>query len=98
MLIFPGWREVGRAMRWARQQDEVQGPHVRDLPFGRRYAWGWRADGQVVTVTLTWGISYSCSGRGPRTFRLDNLDPVEVLRVLAALGFISTEVAEVAPC
>lgn len=96
MLTFPGWRAVGRAMRWARQQDGIQGPAAFEWPFGREYVWGWYLDGQTVRVIVTWGIGFSVSLRGPRVVQLEGRDAVETLRVLAALDLIPAELAEVA--
>lgn len=98
MQTFANWRNVGRAMRWARQQEGViQGPAKFDQPFGREYVWGWWADGQTVRVHITWGIGYAVVLRGPRLLRIDQgVDPAGTLRVLAALDLIPAEIANAA--
>lgn len=91
MKTFPGWREVGRAMQWARRQDGIQGPATFDHPFGMRYVWGWFADGQTVHVVVTWGIGFEVNLRGPRQMSLQGRTAVETLRVLAALSLIRAD-------
>lgn len=93
MIPFPGWRNVGLTMRALRQQEGVQGPAIKNHPFGRSYSWGWPKTGQVVTVTVTWGIAYSITSRGPLDFRLNNPTSQHALRVLAALELIPANIA-----
>jgi hypothetical protein len=90
---FPHWRNVGRAMRWARRQEGLQGPEIFDRPFGRRYLWGWFSDGQTVSVNVTWGIGFAVKLRGPRSMELDGRNAAETLRVLAALDLIPADIA-----
>jgi hypothetical protein len=92
---FSNWRNVGRAMRWARQQEGViQGPATFGQPFGREYVWGWYADGQTVRVHITWGIGYAVTLHGPRLASItQGVKPAQVLRILAALELIPADIA-----
>lgn len=92
MNTFPGWRAVGRAMRWARQQDGI-GYATRERSFGRHHVWGWRANGQTIEIRITWGISTELHGRGPIRFMFEELTATQALRVLAALDLLPAELA-----
>jgi hypothetical protein len=94
MKPFPGWRNVGRAMRWARQQDGVtvavddEGFRVVDIR--------WRRGRDSVIVQHFPGLdmaSVSVKADGS-TFHQNNADAVRTLRVLAALKLIPAGLAE----
>jgi hypothetical protein len=97
MRTFPGWREVGRAMRWARQQDGVTVERLRDDETGR-ISWLWHGRNGLITAdyfpasdpaetTIETGDTYIDRARFE--------DGATALRVLAALDLIPAELAEV---
>lgn len=97
MMTFDGWRAVGRAMRWARQQDGVTVTHDGDAWFGHEWdrnsmdvvRLGGRGNrqGYGVMVSLADGRHVESAG----------LDAATALRVLAALDLIPAELADPRP-
>lgn len=93
MITFRNWRAVGRAMRWARQQEGVKvKPPTRGILIRSRIYRG-PADAIVQVNTIpgsTWFKTYT--GVTAST----NVNPenaAEALRVLAALELIPAEIA-----
>lgn len=97
MKIFPGWRAVGAAMRWARQQDGVQRSIIVDYGRLRHAAWE-RNDADFVALSRFGaalpGVTVHLAGG--LHLEADGLAPSEALRVLAVLDLIPAELAEVA--
>jgi hypothetical protein len=97
---FPGWRAVGRAMRWARQQDGVR-QEIEHAAVARQHRWyGPGRDGSIVGVTwggpLTHDVDIYVAGGGEH--ELVEPTAAQALRVLAAFDLIPAELAEVASC
>lgn len=92
MKTFTGWRAVGRAMRWARQQDAITYDRtIGDLAIDLR----WTAEGRYVLVELHPGqpcITVDIS-TGTTYWSGATTDAAELLRVLAALDLIPAELA-----
>lgn len=95
VLIFPGWREVGRAMRWARKQDGVEvrlTPTRGVLARGRRYL---RPGGTQVHVYTIPGATWFKTFSGVvGSAHVTPEDAAQALRVLAALDLIPAELAK----
>jgi len=103
--IFPGWREVGRAMRWARQQDGVTFDRTTmrnvwhfDLPPSIHVDHRWRGgDGREVLVShssILKSVDVSVGDGRNGWDSTYNDDAAQVLRVLVALDLIPAELAE----
>jgi hypothetical protein len=90
---FPHWRAVGRAMRWARQQEGVTvEPPTRGIPIRtRRYTGPADVVASVTTVSgSTWFKTFS-GVVGSAHVHPNNA--AEALRVLAALELIRADIA-----
>ncbi|GAA2696355.1 hypothetical protein [Actinoplanes palleronii] len=97
MNTFTGWRSVGRAMRWARQQDRVQFERTR-LDDAGQILFTWTAGEESVYVDFVSGgdpaeLTFETVGASINHAYFD--DGGTVLRVLAVLGLVPTELAEV---
>lgn len=95
MRTFPGWRQAAHLMRWARRQDGVTADTAQyDLLVDNRWR---RADGIEVRVGHIRGeAATDLRVNGERLdLWLDQTDTAGALRVLAALGLIPAELAEV---
>lgn len=93
MKPFPGWRAVGHAMRWARQQDGVTVGHSRN-EFNERVITWWR-DTDMVTIEFD-RDTYQLSIDGDDNWLTDGHfeSAGAVLRVLAALDLIPAHLAD----
>jgi hypothetical protein len=102
MKTFVGWREVGRAMRWARAErlfrdrtsmDSHMGPGKTAVSVDHR----WRDDyGREVMVShnsMLVSVDVSIGIDGNEWETTYNDDTAQVLRVLAALYLIPAELA-----
>lgn len=99
MRIFPGWRAVGRVMRWARQQDGVT--HNRTVMLDSLdettidHLWS-RDNG--FSVWITWSpsrelIDIRAGGAVSECSLSDWDNAAQALRVLAALNLIPAHLA-----
>lgn len=96
MKPFPGWRAAGRAMQWARQQDGVTVERDRDGAWvSRRWRSGDPADHVELGGAGSLAHSLTIDLADGRYIESAHLPAVEVLRVLAALGLIPDELAQV---
>jgi hypothetical protein len=99
---FPGWREAGRAMRWARNQDGVtfdrttmRGTWHYDRLPSIHVDHRWRgSDGREVLIShssilKSVDVSVSDGRNGWETTYND--DAAQILRLLAALGLIQVD-------
>jgi hypothetical protein len=102
--IFPGWREVGAVMRWARQQPDIVCDRtlmpfpIYDLPGNEIVDNRWRSGTHHVTVThhvhfTGGGMDLEVHAAGWRS-QSEPTSALTVLRVLAALDLIPAELAE----
>jgi len=94
MRTFPGWRQVGRVMRWARQQDGVT--HTVEPDAWHGHEWD-RNSADIVRAGNRGGTGFGfivdlADGRVVSTA---GLNAAEALGVLAALDLIPAELAEV---
>ena len=97
MKIFQGWREVGRAMRWARQQDGVDVKRDRIETTGQLlFAWyaGNRTAVYVSFFPASDPADVAFEVPGAYISRSTFDDAATALRVLAALDLIPAELAE----
>jgi hypothetical protein len=94
MKTFSGWRAVGRAMRWARQQDGVE---CRREDEGVWITHIWRSGDPADHVELggagTLAYSLTIDLADGRYIEGVHLPAAEILRVLAALDLIPAELA-----
>jgi hypothetical protein len=97
MRTFDGWRAVGRAMRWARQQPDVAFSRThRDRPVRLR----WDGDfNRSVLVKLynARNITVELGTEDSPWNAVGEFDAPTLLRILAALDLIPAELAEPSP-
>ncbi|WIM97809.1 hypothetical protein ACTOB_001363 [Actinoplanes oblitus] len=98
MKIFPDWRAVGRAMRWARKQDDVRRSAIRDDQTGRLVEIAWDRAAYTDLVAHTWtpdgGPHLYVNLQDGRHVEAEELDALTTLRFLAHLDLIPVELAE----
>ncbi|MFF0378791.1 hypothetical protein [Actinoplanes missouriensis] len=99
MRIFPGWREAGAAMRWARRQDGVQHT-VRQFPLPgnpRGYTvHSWLAEAADMSVTIghdSTDADFTARNSDARRDEI-GMSAAETLDYLAQLGIVPLSVAE----
>ena len=100
MKTFPNWRMVGRAMRWAREQDGVTYERTNaDDPWAgpiRHHKWA-GSDDRAVLVTCNPALAevWISAGTSERYASLTNwIDGQAALRVLVALDLIDEGLAD----
>ncbi|WP_328465472.1 hypothetical protein OHA21_43675 [Actinoplanes sp. NBC_00393] len=94
MKTFPGWRAVGRAMRWARRERAI----FTLITEGARFEeTSWRRGGAFAVLTATGGDQLDLIVNLAHGGQVDmsDLDAAESLRVLAALDLIPADLAQV---
>ena len=92
MKTFPGWREVGRAMRWSRQQDGVQRSTIAERGCLAEARW---SDLDADLTVLPRGLMRVSVVADGAVVTLRRPSATRVLGVLAALDLIPAELAEV---
>jgi hypothetical protein len=98
---FPGWREVGRVMRWARRQADITvelgGTDASDPWQTPTYHWK-RGDTDVSVCLDFVPLPVFIHATGPdevyQRAEVSGYDVATTLRVLAALGLIPVELAQ----
>lgn len=95
MNTFPGWRSVGRAMRLARRQDGVTVSREDNGTWiTHTWRYGDRADHVELGGAGTLAYSLTVDLADGRYLEASRLPAAEILRVLAALGLLPREIAE----
>lgn len=98
MITFPNWRNVGLAMRWARQQAHIQADATTMTSIVKVTDNRWRSVPNGTRVMARHAVGYDRTdvevGRKDLDLTFFGVaDAAEVLRVLAALGLIPNEIA-----
>lgn len=92
---FPGWRAVGRALRWARQQ-QIPRTLIRDETDQHLIELSWHRGGHLVSFCDTGGqIDLMVLPADGGDVRGDDLDGHQVVGLLAGLRLIPAWLAEV---
>jgi hypothetical protein len=89
MRTFTGWREVGRAMRWARQQGGVTVDPIK---------YRWHDDfsrSLEIKIYNVHSVVVEVNPEDSTWSAVGAIDAATILRVLAALDLIPAELAEV---
>ncbi|WP_045746417.1 hypothetical protein [Actinoplanes rectilineatus] len=93
MVIFPGWRLVGLALRWARRQADIHREAIDDQ--GHIDEWVWRREGVLVALTrldddtLTLTINLDPSAE----ITTEDLTALQMLQILGGLALVPREIA-----
>jgi hypothetical protein len=95
--VFPGWRNVGLAMRAARQQPDVRIDALTVISLAKVTDNRWQWPGTRVIATHAVGYDRTdveISRADAKLTFYGVSDAIELLRVLAALGLIPAHLAE----